>query len=83
MDILRGRRDADSGVHARISPTAIAAHGSPGSRLHGRRPGRPSSLPVPIHPLATVRTWARCDVGQLGAEFLTRLNDQRDQSNRR
>jgi hypothetical protein len=30
-----------------------------------------------------VLTLGAGDVGQLGAEFLTRLNDMRDQSNRR
>jgi UDP-N-acetylmuramate--alanine ligase len=84
MDIYAAGEAPIPGVHAKDLADGIAAHGHREVvYMDGDRAGILNYLCESTRSGDLVLTLGAGDVGQLGAEFLTRLNDQRDQSNRR
>jgi UDP-N-acetylmuramate--alanine ligase len=84
MDIYAAGETPIPGVHAKDLADGIAAHGHREVvYMDGDRAGILNYLCESTRSGDLVLTLGAGDVGQLGAEFLTRLNDQRDQSNRR
>ncbi len=84
MDIYAAGEAPIPGVHAKDLAEGIAAHGHREVLyMDGDRAGILNYLCESTRPGDLVLTLGAGDVGQLGAEFLTRLNDTRDQSNRR
>ncbi|MEK7771105.1 MAG: UDP-N-acetylmuramate--L-alanine ligase [candidate division NC10 bacterium] len=84
MDIYPAGEAPIPGVHARDLADGIAAHGHREVLyMDGDRRGIVDHLCESTRPGDLVLTLGAGDVGQLGAEFLARLGDARDQSNRR
>jgi UDP-N-acetylmuramate--alanine ligase len=84
MDIYAAGEAPIPGVHAKDLADGIAAHGHREVvYMDGDRAGILNYLCESTRPGDLVLTLGAGDVGQLGAELLTRLNDTRDQSNRR
>jgi len=84
MDIYAAGEAPIPGVHATDLADGIAAHGHREVLyMDGDRAGILNYLCESTRPGDLVLTLGAGDVGQLGAELLTRLNDPRDQSNRR
>jgi UDP-N-acetylmuramate--alanine ligase len=84
MDIYPAGEAPIPGVHARDLADGIAAHGHREVLyMDGDRRGIVDHLCESTRPGDMVLTLGAGDVGQLGAEFLARLGDARDQSNRR
>jgi UDP-N-acetylmuramate--alanine ligase len=84
MDIYAAGEAPIPGVHAKDLADGIAAHGHREVLyMDGDRAGILNYLCESTRPGDLVLTLGAGDVGQLGAELLTRLNDPRDQSNRR
>ena len=84
MDIYAAGEAPIPGVHATDLAEGIAAHGHREVLyMDGDRAGILNYLCESTRPGDLVLTLGAGDVGQLGAELLTRLNDPRDQPNRR
>ena len=84
MDIYAAGEAPLPGVHARDLADGIAAHGHREVLyMDGDRAGILNYLCESTRPGDLVLTLGAGDVGLLGAELLTRLNDPRDPSNRR
>ena len=84
MDIYAAGEPPIPGVHAKDLADGIAAHGHREVRyMDGDRTGILDYLCESTRSGDLVLTLGAGDVGQLGAELLTRLNDPRDPSNRR
>jgi UDP-N-acetylmuramate--alanine ligase len=84
MDIYPAGEAPIPGVHARDLADGIAAHGHREVLyMDGDRRGIVDHLCASTRPGDLVLTLGAGDVGQLGAEFLARLGDARDPSNRR
>jgi UDP-N-acetylmuramate--alanine ligase len=84
MDIYAAGEAPIPGVHATDLAEGIAAHGHREVLyMDSDRAGILNYLCESTRPGDLVLTLGAGDVGQLGAELLTRLNDPRDQSNRR
>ncbi len=84
MDIYAAGEAPIPGVHATDLADGIAAHGHREVLyMDGDRAGILNYLCESTRPGDLVLTLGAGDVGQLGAELLTRLNDPRDQSTRR
>ena len=84
MDIYAAGEAPIPGVHAKDLADGVAAHGHREVLyMDGDRAGIVNYLCETTRPGDLVLTLGAGDVGQLGAELLTRLHDPRDQSNRR
>jgi len=84
MDIYPAGEAPIPGVHARDLAEGIAAHGHREViYMDGDRGGIVQYLCESTRPGDLVLTLGAGDVGQLGAEFLARLGDGREQRNRR
>jgi UDP-N-acetylmuramate--alanine ligase len=84
MDIYAAGEAPIPGVHARDLADGIAAHGHREVLyMDGDRRGIVDYLCESTRPGDLVLTLGAGDVGQLGAEFLGRLGEARDQSDRR